>query len=98
MGGASLLKHTGARLIGASPGSVGFDQGGPLTDEIEKAHSDIFNILLQAMDHAALAGIDGKRADLRNERNRTILLFGEVVPNYRSVFAFDAVAILIFGA
>ena len=74
-----LEKHAVARLIGAPPGYVGFDQGGLLTDgirkhphslllidEIEKAHPDIFNILLQVMDHATLTDNNGKKADFRN--------------------------------
>ena len=72
-------KHTVSRLIGAPPGYVGFDQGGLLTDaitrtpyavlvldEIEKAHPDIYNILLQVMDHATLTDNNGKKADFRN--------------------------------
>jgi ATP-dependent Clp protease ATP-binding subunit ClpA len=72
-------KHTVSRLIGAPPGYVGFDQGGLLTDaisrtpyavlvldEVEKAHPDIFNILLQVMDHATLTDNNGKKADFRN--------------------------------
>jgi ATP-dependent Clp protease ATP-binding subunit ClpA len=74
-----MEKHTVSRLIGAPPGYVGFDQGGLLTDainktpytvlvmdEIEKAHPDVFNILLQVMDHAALTDNNGKKADFRN--------------------------------
>jgi ATP-dependent Clp protease ATP-binding subunit ClpA len=74
-----MEKHTVSRLIGAPPGYVGFDQGGLLTDainrtpyavllldEIEKAHPDIFNILLQIMDHATLTDNNGKKADFRN--------------------------------
>ena len=74
-----MEKHAVARLIGAPPGYVGFDQGGLLTDdirrhpycvllldEIEKAHPDLFNILLQVMDHAALTDNNGKKADFRN--------------------------------
>ncbi len=74
-----MEKHTVSRLIGAPPGYVGFDQGGLLTDavnktpycvilldEIEKAHVDIFNILLQVMDHATLTDHNGKKADFRN--------------------------------
>ncbi|MEP7270940.1 MAG: ATP-dependent Clp protease ATP-binding subunit ClpA [Acidobacteriota bacterium] len=74
-----MEKHTVSRLIGAPPGYVGFDQGGLLTDaiqrtpysvlvldEIEKAHPDIFNILLQVMDHATLTDNNGKKADFRN--------------------------------
>ncbi|MGA1867235.1 MAG: ATP-dependent Clp protease ATP-binding subunit ClpA [bacterium] len=73
-----MEKHTVARLIGAPPGYVGFDQGGLLTDairkkpysvllldEIEKAHPDIFNILLQIMDNATLTDNNGRRADFR---------------------------------
>ena len=71
--------HTVSRLIGAPPGYVGFDQGGLLTDaitktpyavlvldEIEKAHPNLFNILLQVMDHAQLTDNNGKKADFRN--------------------------------
>ncbi|MCU0571664.1 MAG: ATP-dependent Clp protease ATP-binding subunit ClpA [Syntrophobacteraceae bacterium] len=74
-----MEKHTVARLIGAPPGYIGFDQGGLLTDairkqpycvllldEIEKAHPDIFSILLQVMDHATLTDNNGKKADFRN--------------------------------
>ena len=74
-----MEKHTVSRLIGAPPGYVGFDQGGLLTDavnkhpysvvvldEIEKAHPDIFNILLQIMDHASLTDNTGRKADFRN--------------------------------
>lgn len=74
-----MEKHAVARLIGAPPGYVGFDQGGLLTeairktpyavlllDELEKAHPDIFNILLQVMDRAALTDNNGKTADFRN--------------------------------
>lgn len=74
-----MEKHAVARLIGAPPGYVGFDQGGLLTDsirkhpysvllldEIEKAHPDIFNILLQVMDYATLTDNSGKKADFRN--------------------------------
>jgi ATP-dependent Clp protease ATP-binding subunit ClpA len=72
-------KHTVSRLIGAPPGYVGFEQGGLLTDavrkspyavvvldEIEKAHPDLFNILLQVMDHATLTDNNGRKADFRN--------------------------------
>ncbi len=72
-------KHTVSRLIGAPPGYVGFDQGGLLTDavrrqpyavvlldETEKAHPDLFNILLQMMDHATLTDNTGRKADFRN--------------------------------
>ena len=74
-----MEKHTVSRLIGAPPGYVGFDQGGLLTDairktpqavvvldEIEKAHPDLFNILLQMMDHASLTDSTGRKADFRN--------------------------------
>ena len=74
-----MEKHTVSRLIGAPPGYVGFDQGGLLTDaitknphcvlvldEIEKAHPDLFNILLQVMDHASLTDNNGRKADFRN--------------------------------
>jgi ATP-dependent Clp protease ATP-binding subunit ClpA len=74
-----MEKHTVSRLIGAPPGYVGFDQGGLLTDairknpycvllldEIEKAHFDLFNILLQVMDHATLTDNNGKTADFRH--------------------------------
>src|SRR6266511_249578 len=74
-----MEKHTVSRLIGAPPGYIGFDQGGLLTDairktpyavmvldEIEKAHPDLFNILLQVMDHASLTDNNGKKADFRN--------------------------------
>lgn len=74
-----MEKHTVSRLIGAPPGYVGFDQGGLLTeavnknphavlvlDEIEKAHPDLFNLLLQVMDHATLTDNNGRKADFRN--------------------------------
>ncbi|HEY5994380.1 MAG TPA: ATP-dependent Clp protease ATP-binding subunit ClpA [Gallionellaceae bacterium] len=74
-----MERHAVARLIGAPPGYVGFDQGGLLTeaiskqphcvlllDEIEKAHPDIFNILLQVMDHGTLTDNNGRKADFRN--------------------------------
>jgi ATP-dependent Clp protease ATP-binding subunit ClpA len=74
-----MEKHTVSRLIGAPPGYVGFDQGGLLTDairrtphtvllldEIEKAHPDLFNILLQVMDHATLTDNTGRKADFRH--------------------------------
>ncbi len=74
-----MEKHAVARLIGAPPGYVGFEQGGQLVDavrthpysvvlldEIEKAHEDIYNILLQVMDHAALTDNTGRKADFRN--------------------------------
>ena len=74
-----MERHTVSRLIGAPPGYVGFDQGGLLTDgvdqhphcvllldEIEKAHPDLFNILLQVMDHGKLTDHNGKRVDFQN--------------------------------
>jgi ATP-dependent Clp protease ATP-binding subunit ClpA len=74
-----MERHTVSRLIGAPPGYVGFDQGGLLTDavhrtphavllldEIEKAHPDLFNILLQVMDHGALTDNNGRASDFRN--------------------------------
>ncbi|ODT62419.1 ATP-dependent Clp protease ATP-binding subunit ClpA [Phenylobacterium sp.] len=74
-----MERHTVSRLIGAPPGYVGFDQGGLLTDavdqhphsvvlldEIEKAHPDVFNILLQVMDHGVLTDANGKKVDFRN--------------------------------
>jgi ATP-dependent Clp protease ATP-binding subunit ClpA len=74
-----MEKHTVSRLIGAPPGYVGFDQGGLLTDairkqphavllldEVEKAHPDVFDILLQVMDHATLTDNNGRQADFRH--------------------------------
>ena len=74
-----MEKHAVSRLIGAPPGYVGFDQGGQLTDgvdqhphsvllldEIEKAHPDVFNILLQVMDHGTLTDHNGRSVDFRN--------------------------------
>ena len=74
-----MERHTVSRLIGAPPGYVGFDQGGLLTeaiskkphsvlllDEIEKAHPDVFNVLLQVMDHGTLTDNNGRKADFRN--------------------------------
>jgi ATP-dependent Clp protease ATP-binding subunit ClpA len=74
-----MEKHAVSRLIGAPPGYVGFDQGGLLTDgddqhphcvllldEIEKAHPDVFNILLQVMDHGTLTDHNGRKVDFRN--------------------------------
>ena len=90
-----MEKHTVSRLIGAPPGYVGFDQGGLLTDavrktpyavlvldEIEKAHPDIFNILLQVMDHATLTDNNGRHADFRN-----IVLIMTTTPAPRSCHA-----------
>jgi len=61
-----MERHTVSRLIGAPPGYVGFDQGGLLLDEIEKAHPDLFNLLLQVMDHGKLTDNNGKSIDFRN--------------------------------
>ncbi len=74
-----MERHTVSRLIGAPPGYIGFDQGGLLTeqvtkhphavlllDELEKAHPDVFNLLLQVMDHGTLTDNNGRRADFRN--------------------------------
>ncbi len=74
-----MERHAVSRLIGAPPGYVGFEQGGLLTetiikhphsvlllDEIEKAHTDIFNVLLQVMDHGTLTDNNGRKADFRN--------------------------------
>lgn len=74
-----MERHAVSRMIGAPPGYVGFDQGGLLTeaitkkphavlllDEIEKAHPDIFSILLQVMDHGTLTDNNGRKADFRN--------------------------------
>jgi ATP-dependent Clp protease ATP-binding subunit ClpA len=74
-----MERHTVSRLIGAPPGYVGFDQGGLLTeavtkhphavlllDEIEKAHPDVFNLLLQVMDHGTLTDTNGRQTDFRN--------------------------------
>jgi ATP-dependent Clp protease ATP-binding subunit ClpA len=74
-----MERHTVSRLIGAPPGYVGYDRGGLLTeavsktphavlllDEIEKAHPDVFNVLLQVMDHGTLTDNNGKKADFRH--------------------------------
>ena len=74
-----MERHTVSRLLGAPPGYVGYDQGGPLTDgvdqnphcvllldEIEKAHPDLFNVLLQVMDHGSLTDANGRKVDFRN--------------------------------
>ncbi len=104
-----MEKHTVARLIGAPPGYVGFDQGGLLTDsirknpysvllldEIEKAHPDIFSVLLQVMDYATLTDNNGKKADFRNvvlimtsnagakEMVKEVIGFGDRVGDTRS--------------
>ena len=78
-----MERHTVSRLIGAPPGYVGFDQGGLLTeaitkhphcvlllDEIEKAHPDVFNLLLQVMDHGTLTDNNGRKADFRHVDHR----------------------------
>ena len=78
-----MERHTVSRLIGAPPGYVGFDQGGLLTeaitkhphcvlllDEIEKAHPDVFNLLLQVMDHGTLTDNNGRKADFRHVVHR----------------------------
>lgn len=100
-----MEKHAVSRLIGAPPGYVGFDQGGLLTeavrkapyslvllDEIEKAHPDIFNVLLQVMDYATLTDNTGRKADFRNvilimtsnagarEMARASIGFGQAAP------------------
>jgi ATP-dependent Clp protease ATP-binding subunit ClpA len=100
-----MEKHAVSRLIGAPPGYVGFDQGGLLTDavirspyavllldEIEKAHPDIFNILLQVMDHGTLTDNSGRAADFRSvvlimtsnvgarEMSSAIIGFGDRLP------------------
>ena len=109
-----MEKHTVSRLIGAPPGYVGFAQGGLLTDsvrknpqcvvlldEIEKAHPDIFNILLQVMDHATLTDNNGREADFRNvvlimtsnvgakEMSSTTIGFGESTPKAPSKKAIE---------
>ncbi|WP_156490289.1 AAA family ATPase, partial [Oleiphilus sp. HI0086] len=74
-----MERHTVSRLIGAPPGYVGYDQGGLLTeavnknphcvlllDEIEKAHPEVFNLLLQVMDHGTLTDNNGRKADFRH--------------------------------
>ncbi len=110
-----MEKHTVSRLIGAPPGYVGFDQGGLLTDairrhphavlvldEIEKAHADLFNILLQVMDHATLTDNNGRKADFRNvilimttnagaqDLTREALGFGGTAPERRDKAAIEA--------
>jgi len=104
-----MEKHAVARLIGAPPGYVGFEQGGLLTeairkhpynvllmDEIEKAHPDLFSILLQIMDYATLTDNNGKKADFRNvivimtsnagaqDMDRNVIGFGERGPDTRA--------------
>ncbi len=104
-----MEKHSVSRLIGAPPGYVGFDQGGLLTDEIrknphcvllldeiEKAHPDIFNVLLQVMDYATLTDNTGRKADFRNvvlimtsnvgarEADRGVIGFGDRTEDARA--------------
>ncbi len=111
-----MEKHAVARLIGAPPGYVGFEQGGQLVDavrthpysvvlldEIEKAHEDIYNILLQVMDHATLTDNTGRKADFRNtvliltsnagsrEMSAGSIGFGEIGPDGRAKSAVDRV-------
>ena len=111
-----MEKHAVARLIGAPPGYVGFEQGGQLIDavrthpycvvlldEIEKAHEDIYNILLQVMDHATLTDNTGRKADFRNtvliltsnagsrEMSAGSIGFGEIGPDGRAKSAVDRV-------
>src|SRR5687768_2228879 len=111
-----MEKHAVARLIGAPPGYVGFEQGGQLVDavrthpycvvlldEIEKAHEDIYNILLQVMDHATLTDNTGRKADFRNtvliltsnagsrEMSAGSIGFGDVGPDGKAKSAVDRV-------
>jgi ATP-dependent Clp protease ATP-binding subunit ClpA len=111
-----MEKHAVARLIGAPPGYVGFEQGGQLVDavrthpysvvlldEIEKAHEDIYNILLQVMDHATLTDNTGRKADFRNtvliltsnagsrEMSAGSIGFGEIGPDGKAKSAVDRV-------
>ncbi len=111
-----MEKHAVARLIGAPPGYIGFEQGGQLVDavrthpysvvlldEIEKAHEDIYNILLQVMDHATLTDNTGRKADFRNtvliltsnagsrEMSAGSIWFGEIGPDGRAKSAVDRV-------
>jgi ATP-dependent Clp protease ATP-binding subunit ClpA len=111
-----MEKHAVARLIGAPPGYVGFEQGGQLVDavrthpysvvlldEIEKAHEDIYNILLQVMDHATLTDNTGRKADFRNtvliltsnagsrEMSAGSIGFGEIGPDGKAKAAVDRV-------
>jgi ATP-dependent Clp protease ATP-binding subunit ClpA len=107
-------RHTASRLIGAPPGYVGFEQGGLLTDaisrnphcillldEIEKAHLDIYNLLLQVMDNASLTDNTGKKADFRNvilimttnagarDAGRRAMGFGSVDTSHKADAALD---------
>ena len=111
-----MEKHAVARLIGAPPGYVGFEQGGQLVDavrthpysvvlldEMEKAHEDIYNILLQVMDHATLTDNTGRKADFRNtvliltsnagsrEMSAGSIGFGEIGPDGRAKSAIDRI-------
>ena len=111
-----MEKHAVARLIGAPPGYVGFEQGGQLVDavrthpysvvlldEIEKAHEDIYNILLQVMDHATLTDNSGRKADFRNmvliltsnagsrEMSAGSIGFGDVGPDGKAKTAIERV-------
>lgn len=111
-----MEKHTVSRLIGAPPGYVGFDQGGILTDgirkhphcvllldEIEKAHMDLYNILLQVMDYATLTDNNGKLADFRNaiiimtsnagarEMSSNTIGFGSQVSNTKGMKAVEKI-------
>ena len=111
-----MEKHSVARLIGAPPGYVGFEQGGQLVDavrthpysvvlldEIEKAHEDIYNILLQVMDHATLTDNSGRKADFRNtvliltsnagsrEMSAGSIGFGDAGPDGKAKTAVDRV-------
>ncbi len=111
-----MEKHAVARLIGAPPGYVGFEQGGQLVDavrthpysvvlldEIEKAHEDIYNILLQVMDHATLTDNSGRKADFRNtvliltsnagsrEMSAGSIGFGDGVPDGKAKSAVERV-------
>jgi ATP-dependent Clp protease ATP-binding subunit ClpA len=111
-----MEKHAVARLIGAPPGYIGFEQGGQLVDavrthpysvvlldEIEKAHEDIYNILLQVMDHATLTDNTGRKADFRNtvliltsnagsrEMSAGSIGFGDIGPDGKAKSAVDRV-------
>jgi ATP-dependent Clp protease ATP-binding subunit ClpA len=111
-----MEKHAVARLIGAPPGYIGFEQGGQLVDavrthpysvvlldEIEKAHEDIYNILLQVMDHATLTDNSGRKADFRNtvliltsnagsrEMSAGSIGFGDIGPDGKAKSAVDRV-------
>ena len=102
-----MERHTVSRLIGAPPGYVGFDQGGLLTeavtknphavvllDEIEKAHPEVFNLLLQVMDHGTLTDNNGRKADFRitsynvcyTKLLRAVVLLDEIEKAHPEVF------------